>query len=91
MNIMYVVVTERTAEIGLKKAVGAKSSDILSEFLIEAILVTITGGEAWMADAQTSVKKFEIARDLGIRGVAMWVLGQEDPKTWVEWDKFNSK
>lgn len=50
-----------------------------------------TGGEAWMADAQTSVKKFEIARDLGIRGVAMWVLGQEDPKTWVEWDKFNSK
>lgn len=44
MNIMYVVVTERTAEIGLKKALGAKSSDILGEFLIEAVLVTLIGG-----------------------------------------------
>ncbi|MFA5155243.1 MAG: ABC transporter permease [Patescibacteria group bacterium] len=44
MNIMYVVVTERTAEIGLKKALGAKNSDILTEFLIESILVTILGG-----------------------------------------------
>lgn len=44
MNIMYVVVTERTAEIGLKKALGAKNSDILYEFLIEAVLVTIIGG-----------------------------------------------
>jgi len=44
MNIMYVVVTERTAEIGLKKALGARSSDILKEFLTEAVLVTIFGG-----------------------------------------------
>lgn len=44
MNIMYVVVTERTAEIGLKKAVGARESDILKEFLIEAVLVTVFGG-----------------------------------------------
>lgn len=44
MNIMYVVVTERTSEIGLKKALGAKPSDILSEFLIESILVTVLGG-----------------------------------------------
>ena len=44
MNIMYVVVTERTAEIGLKKALGAKSSDILKEFLIESVLVTVLGG-----------------------------------------------
>jgi len=44
MNIMYVVVTERTAEIGLKKALGATNSDILKEFLIESILVTVLGG-----------------------------------------------
>jgi spore germination protein YaaH len=47
------------------------------------------GGEAWMSDAETSRKKFEIAQDLGVRGVAMWVLGQEDPKTWAVWDQFN--
>lgn len=44
MNVMYVVVTERTAEIGLKKALGAKRRDILWEFLIESILVTLLGG-----------------------------------------------
>lgn len=44
MNIMYVVVTERTSEIGLKKALGATYSNILSEFLIESVLVTILGG-----------------------------------------------
>lgn len=44
MNIMYVVVTERTAEIGLKKALGAKKRDILWEFLIESVLVTLLGG-----------------------------------------------
>ncbi len=44
MNVMYVVVTERTAEIGLKKALGAKRCDILLEFLIESVLVTLLGG-----------------------------------------------
>ncbi|KKW29903.1 MAG: Macrolide efflux ABC transporter, permease/ATP-binding protein, partial [Parcubacteria group bacterium GW2011_GWA2_52_8] len=44
MNIMYVTVTERISEIGLKKALGASNADILYEFLIEAVLVTLLGG-----------------------------------------------
>jgi len=43
MNIMYVTVTERTSEIGLRKALGANSKDIVNQFLVEALLITFWG------------------------------------------------
>jgi putative ABC transport system permease protein len=60
MNVMYVSVSERTYEIGLKKSVGAKNFDILSQFLFEAIFLTILGGVIGIAVGVLITKGGEI-------------------------------
>jgi putative ABC transport system permease protein len=52
MNVMFVAVAERTGEIGLRKAVGARSKDILWQFLVEALIVALVGGAVGIALAE---------------------------------------
>src|SRR6202008_3824973 len=60
MNIMYVSVTERTKEIGLRMSIGARGMDILMQFLIEAIMISITGGVIGVALGITASKLINV-------------------------------
>ncbi|MGA3291812.1 MAG: ABC transporter permease [Candidatus Microgenomates bacterium] len=86
MNIMLVSVTERTKEIGLRKAVGAKPGDILYQFLIESVVLSLGGGVigvaigalgAWAMSffIQTSVSFWSVALAFGVSALIGIVFG----------------
>ena len=88
MNMMLTTVTERTKEIGLRKAIGAKKSDISSQFLAEAVALTIIGGVigivlGWVISlvvnlsgvVQTSVSLSSVLLAFGVSAVTGIVFG----------------
>lgn len=77
MNIMFVSVRERTKEIGIRKAVGAKSWEILTQFLIEAVMICIVGGVVGVALAGAATlaidQVFTAKMNLSVVGVAFLI------------------
>jgi putative ABC transport system permease protein len=73
MNIMLVSVTERTKEIGLRKSVGARRKDILLQFLVEAVALSLLGGLVGTV------------LGYGVGSLAAWLLPGDWPAAYVPW------